>query len=307
MKKIFTLLWIAATMSLLHAAGDLHLFSAANKTGAITPQTIEKALNANGFTTAVNSEMNRPFTVQFKETNFKVFNLLTVYHAELAEALIKAYPDAGASFMPMGVGIYQGKDEDTIHVSILTAEAFEKILAYKSPIIKKIEQAAMAAVKQALPNAKHTLSEASLPAEGKLITSYELETDADSWSDAKDELQMMVEDGFKPVGFVMANYFEYNYLLSKEDTVESPFDFYDTYSICKLKVIYEVSKTRPEAAAFAPCTLVVYKKKDEDVIRMGFPAVYNWLSSAKVENKEAREALLKAQSDFESILKRATE
>jgi uncharacterized protein (DUF302 family) len=68
-----------------------------------------------------------------------------------------------------------------------------------------------------------------------------------------------------------------------------------------------VAKTRPEAAAFAPCKTMVYKKKDEDKIVVGFPAVYNWMSSALVEDKEATAVLLKAQKDFESILKSITE
>ena len=117
---------------------------------------------------------------------------------------------------------------------------------------------------------------------------------------------MMIEDGLKPAGFVMSNFTDYQFMLTDKGQV-SPFDFYDTYSICKLKVIYTVAQTRPEAAAFAPCTLMVYKKKDTDEIVMGFPAVYNWMSSAKVSNPEAKEVLKQAQKDFEEVLKSATE
>ena len=118
---------------------------------------------------------------------------------------------------------------------------------------------------------------------------------------------MTIEDGFKPMGFVMSNFTDYNYMLTKEGTVESPFDFYDTYSICKLKVIYNVAKTRPQAAAFAPCTMMLYKKKGSKKIVMGFPGVYNWMSSAHVVDENAVKELMKAQTDFENILKSATE
>ncbi|MCK9455257.1 DUF302 domain-containing protein, partial [Sulfurimonas sp.] len=87
----------------------------------------------------------------------------------------------------------------------------------------------------------------------------------------------------------------------------SVYDFYQTYSICKLPVIYTVSLSRPEAAAFAPCTLAIYKKKDEDKIVLAFPAVYNWISSAKIEDKEAKDVLLKAQEQFEAILAETVE
>jgi len=52
---------------------------------------------------------------------------------------------------------------------------------------------------------------------------------------------------------------------------------------------------------------MVYKKKGEDKVVIGFPAVYNWMSSAKVQDTEAKAVLMKAQKDFESILKSVTE
>jgi len=160
-----------------------------------------------------------------------------------------------------------------------------------------------------MPNAKVEIEmDNPLPAKGKLLSTYEYELDdPDEWEDAKEELSMTVEDGFKPMGFVMSNFTEYNYMLTKEDSVSSPFDFYDTYSICKLKVIYNVAKTRPQAAAFAPCTMMLYKQKGSNKIVMGFPSVYNWMSSARVEDANAKKELMKAQKDFENILKSSIE
>jgi uncharacterized protein (DUF302 family) len=306
MKKVLMLLWLCLSAAVLHAQGDFHLFALNNKDGKMTPEAIEKTLEKNGFYISANSEMNKPFTIQFQKTDFTVFNLLTVFHKELAEQLVKKHPEAGI-FVPMGIGIYQRKGDDTFHVTVLTSEAQAKILGFSDPLLKEVEKAVLASLKEAMPGATLTLSEEALKPKGPLVTSYELETDEESWEEAKDELEMLIEDGLKPYGFVMSNFTEYNYMLTKEDTVESPFDFYDTYSICKLKVIYTVSKTRPEAAAYAPCTLAVYKKKDEDRIVMSFPGVYNWMSSTRLEDKEAKAVLMKAQNDFERVLKEATE
>ncbi len=307
MKKIITFAIALFCAISLQAQGDLHLFSVENKDGKITPNSIETAFTENGFSLGVNSEMNGPFTKQFQKTNFKVFTLLTLYNTQLSKELLKAYPQAGV-FTPMGVGIYQSLDEDTLHVSILTAEAQAKILGSDDKILKKIEAEFLRVLNIALPNAKHAYSEDSLQTSKALVTQYELELDEEtSWEDAKADFEMNLEAGFDPLGFVMPAFLDVNEELTQEGTVESDYDFYDTYSICKLKVIYTVSQTRPEAAAFAPCTTMVYKKKGENKIVVGFPAVYNWLSSARVEDKEAKETLLKAQSDFESILKDITE
>lgn len=291
------------------AQGDIKIFSVTNDPKSDLPAVIEKTLEADGFYISANTEMNEPFKIQFQQSDYEVFHLLTVFHLKLSEALVKKYPDAGI-FVPMGVGIYQAKGDKQLHVSILTPEAQSKILGFKTvdPILESIQKEMVASLKKAMPKAAVNVSnENALPAEGPLVSRFELEVDADDWADAKDELQMTIEDGFKPMGFVMSNYTEYNYMLTEEDTKESPFDFYDTYSICKLKVIYNVAKTRPEAAAFAPCTMMVYKKKGDDKIVMGFPGVYNWMSSAHVQDKKAKEVLMKAQTDFEQILRDATE
>jgi len=293
--KILLITILAGFLSLF--GGDLHLFSVPNADGKLNAGVVEKALEANGFVISANSEMNGPFMKQFGQSDFSQFNLLTAYHKVHAESLVKAHPDAGI-FVPMGFGIYQRNGDKNLHLSILTASAMEKIAGFKAKEFALIEKEAIATVKKALPGVKVSMSETSLPSEGKLLSRYVKASSTESWKSDKEETEMMIEDGLKPAGFVMSNFTDYNFALGEK----SPFDFYDTYSICKLKVIYTVAKTRPEAAAFAPCTLMVYKKKEANEIVMGFPGVYNWMSSARVSDPEGKAALLQAQRDFEAVL-----
>ncbi|MDD5160965.1 MAG: DUF302 domain-containing protein [Sulfuricurvum sp.] len=302
--KAIILVVLAGFLSLF--GGDLHLFSAPNADGKITPAMIEKAFEANGFVISADTEMTGPFTKQFGGSDFTVFNLMTVIPKKEAASLVKSHPDGGV-FVPMGVGIYQRKGESDLHVSVLTADAMKKIAGFKAPEFTKIEKEVFATLKTVLPKAtKHALSGTSLPAEGKLVTRFVKKIDVNNWKSDKDDAEMMIEEGLKPAGFVLSNFTDYQFMLT-ENGEESPFDFYDTYSICKLKVIYTVAKTRPEAAAFAPCTLMVYKKKDAGEIVMGFPGVYNWMSSARVEDAEAKSVLLQAQKDFEGVLQSTIE
>jgi uncharacterized protein (DUF302 family) len=299
MKKILIAL-IAGCLSLL--GGDLHLLSVPNAGGKITPATIEKALEENGFVISANTEMNGPFKIQFQQSDFAVFNLLTAYHKTHSETLVKTHPDAGI-FVPMGFGIYQRNGETNLHVSLLSAAAMKKIAGFDAPEFARIEKEALSALSKALPGATLSQSETSLPSTGPLLSRYVKASSQESWSSDKEEVEMMIEDGLKPAGFVMSNFTDYNFVLGEN----SPFDFYDTYSICKLKVIYTVAKSRPEAAAFAPCTLMVYKKKESGEIVMGFPGVYNWMSSARVEDAEAKAVLMQAQKDFEAVLESTVE
>ena len=308
MRKLVVIFLALLSASVVYAQGDLHLFDVNNKDGKITSLSIEKTLNENGFSTGVRSEMNGPFKKQFQQTDFKSFTLLTIYHTKLSPKLVLKHPDAGV-ITPMGVGIYQKLNDDTLHLSILTAKTQAKILGIKDDeILKSIERDLLKAIKKAMPKSHHKYSENALKNANKLLTKYELELDEDSDSDeVLDELEMNLEAGFNPFGFIIPASAYYNDVLTKNDTVESPFDFYKTYSICKLEVIYTVARSRPEAAAFAPCTTMVYRKKGENKVIMGFPSVYNWLSSVNIEDKAAKAVLIKAQTNFESILQEIVE
>lgn len=301
--KILLISILAGLLSLF--GGDLNLISVPNSDGKLNASVIEKALEANGFVISANSEMNGPFMKQFGQSDFAQFNLLTGFNKKLAASLVKSHPDAGI-FVPMGFGIYQRKDDKTLHVSVLTAKSMKKIAGFDAPEFALIEKEVLSTLKKALPGAKFTISETSLPAEGKLLSRYVKASSTESWASDKDSTEMMIEEGLKPAGFVLSNFTDYNFILN-DSAAPSPFDFYDTYSICKLKVIYTVAKSRPEAAAFAPCTLMVYKKKDANEIVMGFPGVYNWMSSARVNDAEAKAVLLQAQKDFEAVLQSTVE
>lgn len=305
MKKIIMLAWMLMGMVSLYGAGDLHMFSVPNADGKINAKVVEKALEASGFVISANTDMNGPFIKQFGQSDFTQFNLLTAFHKTLTESLVRVHADAGI-FIPMGFGIYQRNGDKELHVSVLTAEAMKKIAGFDAPEFALIEKEVLSVLKKALPGAKITMSETSLPAQGALLTRYVRSTDAASWATDKGSTEMMIEEGLKPSGFILSNFTDYN-LYVNEDVSPSPFDFYDTYSICKLKVIHTVAKTRPEASAFAPCSLMVYKKKDSNEIVMGFPGVYNWMSSAHVTDPDGKAVLLQAQKDFEEVLKGATE
>jgi len=308
MKKIILTIAIFFAATALNAQGDLHLFDVNNKDNKITTKTIEQAFIDGGFTIGVNQNMNGPFKKQFKETTFQIFTLMTMYHTKLSVDLVNKYPNAGV-FTPMGVGIYQNLNDDTLHVSVLTSQAHEKILGIdKCSILKDIESKVLSILKKAMPNANYKLSQDPLGESRALLTKYELTLEEDDDAEEiMEELQMTIESLFKPKGFVVPKILSFDMDLNPNDADDSIYEFFINYSICKLEVIYTVAKTRPDAAAFAPCTTMIYKKRDENKIVMGFPSVYNWMSSALVNDKASLDVLEKAQKDFEGILQEVTE
>ena len=299
--------YLLISMSILHASHDIEIFTSDNSDGKITTKSIEDAFKKVGFSIAENRDMNGPFIKQFKETTFDVYNLFTVYEEKIVLELAKTYPNFGL-FAPMSMSIYTKKGTKSISVASLTPEAMAKIM--KIPADNKELQALGILVKKALniamPNGKlETIPYSVATAKESLVTSFEMELDEEDWDEGKEEFQMAFEGGLGVNGFIMAGFTDVNYFL--EEAKYEGYDFYDVYSICKLPVIYTIAKLRPEAGAYAPCSLYMYKKKDSNMMYMAFPAVENWISSLDVKDKEGLAVLKDAQVRMEQILKEATE
>lgn len=307
MKRITVLLSLFALTTCIAFANDVRVYSVDNDDGTITPKSIEKAFAESGFYISDNRDMNTPFMKQFQQTDFEIYNLFTLYHVEIVQNLAPLYPQIGL-FAPMSMSIYSRKGSKTIHVASLTPAAMAKItgIPADNAELRRLGELVERALKQALPGGSFESFEYEVQKTDKaLVTAFELELDPDSWEDAKEEFQMIFESELQPNGFVMAGFTDVNFDFQKAG--DDTFDFYDTESICKLPVIYSVAKTRPEAGAFAPCSLYMYKKKGETTMHIAFPNVYNWMSSLNVEDQTAIDALEDAQERMVNILTTVTE
>jgi uncharacterized protein (DUF302 family) len=251
--------------------------------------------------------MNGPFVKQFKSSSFDTYNLFTFYKKETVLDLVKKYPNVGL-FAPMSMSIYTKKGEKTISVSSLSAEAMAKIM--KAPSDDVTLHALRKLVKQTLKEAMPNGTFEKLPytmqvPKGDLVTNFSMEMDEEEWEDELDELKMGFEGELAPNGFVIAGF---NNLGDEfEEANYEAYDFYEVYSICKLPVIYAIAQSRPEAGAYAPCSLYMSKKKNDNMLKIAFPSVYNWLSSMAIENDEDIKVLETAQKGMVKILNGLTE
>ena len=289
------------------ATQDIQVFTADNSKGKITPETIEAAFKKAGFYISANRDMNGPFKKQFKETTFDVYNLFTFFSKEVNLELIKTYPQIGL-FAPMSMSIYTRKGEKTISVSSLTPEAMAKIMNIPADnkALAKVGKMVKDALKLALPGGSfETLPYTVQKAADPLVTAYKTELDEDDIATAKEDFQMEFEGTLATNGFIMAGFNALNADFEAKNFKE--YDFYDVYSICKLPVIYTVAKLYPEAGAFAPCSLIMYKKKNEKEMNVAFPSVYNWISSMDIKDKASLDVLLEAQKSMNAILTELTE
>ena len=293
----------------LNAAQDIRIFTADNNGGKVTAKTIEQAFKDAGFYLTGNNDMNKAFEAKFKTHTHDVYNLMTLHKKDVVTKLAKKYPEI-ALFTPLSMSIFTRKGEKTISVSSMSADGIAKVTgipADYADLVAYMKEVADVLAK-AMPNGKfEELNYKIAKPEGDLVKRFTMEMDVEA-EDVEDELEGLQEEleaGLETAGFVLAGYNKLGVDYTKAGN--ETYDFFDVYSICKVAVIFEVSKTHPEAGAFAPCVFYMYKKKGEKDVHFAYPSIYNWLSSIDVTDKASKDVLLKAQKAMNAAVNEATE
>lgn len=283
---------------------DIRIFAMDNSKGEITPQTIEKAFKDNGFKIVGNNDMNKAFEARFGGgKDMKIYRLMFVYKPEYGIKLLKEYPEFGL-LAPLSTSVYS-KDGKTINISSLSLTGMSRIsgVPEDNKDLIALRDDMTKALKAALPKGEFKeLSYKKIRPDGELVTKFKfnLKNENDDIEEAKESFQETMEGEIESLGFIVAGFYPVNDDLEKAKI--NDYEFYDSYSICKLEVIYPVHKVHPEVGAFAPCTMYMYKKEGEKFTRMGYPSVYNWIMSTNIYDDESLIPLIDAQDQLESAI-----
>ncbi len=292
------------------AAQDIQIYTADNSKGAITGATIEKTFEDAGFLISGNNDMNIAFKSKFQKTNDKMYHLFTLYKKDLVLELVKITPDA-ALFAPLSMSIYMNSGSNDISISSLSIDGMAKVTGIPASNKHMIAYSKLVreTLAKALPNGHfEKTSYKILKPEGELVTRFTYEMELEEGTDISEELdgiQEELESSLETVGFVIAGFNKLG-----DEFIEAgyeKYDFFDAYSICKLPVIFEVSREHPEAGAYAPCTFYMYKEKGSSTIQMAYPSVYNWISSLDIKDEASKKVLIDAQKLMIEVVNEVTE
>ena len=271
---------------------NIQVFSVDNSSGTIDAKSIEQAFNASNLVVDVNNNMNSIFEKRYDHIHHKNYNLAIFHSDKLILKLIKKYPSIGL-ITPLSMSIYSNDAKKTINVSTLSLAGMARITKIPATDPDLIEYAKLVdgALHKALPNGKYEpLSHAVKPSNKPLTTEFTTEFTLDggaTYADAKKAFEEEFEGELGPVGFLIPKSYKLQDELLKENG-QNDYDFYDTYSIIRFNAIYPVSKNHPDAGAFAPFSLAIYKKKDENTVHVVFPSVDNGIDDFLLFNQNNR-------------------
>jgi len=318
MKKIYiTMLAILTAISIVGCSSTLkipttpkkiqniQIFSTQNIDEKVTTKSIEDAFESVGLSVPGNNDMNKPFITRFGTAHYKAYNLAMYINTNLTYKLLKKYPSFGA-LTPLSMSIWVAKD-NSMNISTLSIEGMARtaniplsdpdLIAYAS-LIKK-------ALLTAMPYGSFKELDYTVKFPKRTLASNfvaQVNLDGQSPEDFIEEFEAELEGELEPLGFLFPNYTNVQEEIFDDMNYTGVYDFYHTYSICKFDVIYPVSKTHPEAGAWAPCSFYLYKKSGENKMHIGFLSVENWISTLNIEDDLSLSPLLEAQGTIENVI-----
>lgn len=310
MKKIIlTILALAA----FAFAGQGFVLLESGKNGKELVKAVSAAVAKAGFVPADERDLNVAYQKQFEQSDFDLYYNLTVFDAKTLGGEVAKNPRL-AGFVPYTILIYQKKGDKKSYVGFVGTDAIslatgindKKTLA----LVKKSEQSLEKALKTSIGDAKATKLAYSVSpkADKELFFETALKLKAtDNAVAKKDALQKEFESALEVEGFKISNITDVKMELEKVKVDASKYEFFETYSICKLKVIYNASKERPEAGVFAPCSVFFYKLKGDNAIHVGFPPTKNWVVHTNITNAEHIKIMQDAENIAKNFLKEAAE
>ena len=290
---------------------NIQIFSVDNTKGAINAKSVEKAFNESGLTVDVNNNMNSIFEKRYNHVHHKNYNLAIFRDDKSILKLAKKYPSIGL-ITPLSMSIYSDDAKNTINISTLSLTGMSRItkIPATDPDLMTYAKLLDTAVHNALPNGNyvavnHNIKPLDRDLTSAFTTELELE-DGASYVDAKEEFEEEFESELGPVGFLIPKSYKLQEdLFSKNG--HNDYDFFDTYSIIRFNAIYPVSKEHPDAGAYAPFSLLIYKKKSEETVHIVYPSINNWIDDLDITDKETVSTVNKTQDMVKHILEELTE
>ena len=291
MKKIsiiFIGVFLMLGASILSAnAQNIQIFSVDNAKGTISAKTVQKAFGDVGVIVDVNNDMNSIFSKRYGSVHYKQYNLAIFTNDKVLKKLMNKYPNIGM-ITPLTMSIYVDA-KNNINVSTLSLHGMSRItkIPATNPDLIAYSKLVDEALHIALPNGKYLSVNHSPNSNKNLVTEFTTEfelEDGDTYVDVKDSFKEEFESEISPVGFLVPKSYTFEH---------EAYDFFDTYSIIRFNAIYPVSKNHPDAGAYAPFSVVIYKKKGDDTVHIAYPSIDNWIGDLDIKE----EATIKAAPD----------
>ena len=239
-----------------------------------------------GVKTLEDGKSNPNYDTKWQETLDNLGFFSVANDVKLRELLIKA-PELGG-FSPFNLHIYKKKNENKSYVGHIVPSTMLDIVGVKDKDIRTKFEAMFPALDELVQKeigGKVEISEFKALPQKKMMK-FELTFDRpEDLGDYIDEFQEGFEEVFEKNQYIIAGYKNFKESYDDLKLEFGKYDAYFVYSLCHFTYSYNMfNKGRPDAGAFAPCSMYMYIEKDSNKLIIGMPMLSNWTAVMNLQD-----------------------
>ena len=243
--------------------------------------------------------INDAYKTKYGGTNLDNLGFFSVMNdAEVGPLLLKE-PSLGG-FSPFNLHIYKKQGENKTYVGHVTPETMLDVTGVKDADVRAKFIATFPALDAMIEKeigSKVEIVEYSALPEKPMMT-FELPIErGESLDVAIADLQGKFEEIFEENKYIIAGYKDIKAAMTDGGIEFGRFDAYWVYSLCHFKFSEGIfNQGRPDAGAFAPCSMYMYIEKGSNKVMIGMPRLATWTAvmgikdQAKVDSINALDA-----------------
>jgi len=256
--------------------------------------------------------INDGFATKYGGTNLDNLGFFSVTADEALRPLLLKSPEIGA-FSPFNLHIYKVKGENTTRVGHIVPSTMLDIVGVKDKATRaeftKMFGPLDKLVDEKLGGKVEVTSYDKLTASPMMNFELTFERPEDL-NDFIDGFQEKYEAAFEDKKYIIAGYKNFREAYDELEQDFSKYDAYFVYSLCHITfsngvfniVDGQEGDARPDAGAFAPCSMYMYIEKDSNKMVIGMPKLENWISVMNIKDKKMVDAIHTLDKEIISIM-----
>ncbi len=256
--------------------------------------------------------INDGYATKYGGTNLDNLGFFSLTADEALRPLLLKAPELGG-FSPFNLHIYKVKGENVTRVGHVTPNTMLDIVGVQD----KATRAAFTEtfvpldklVDEKLGGKVEIVQYDKLPAQPMM--QFEIEVDHEgALSDFIDSFQEEFEAAFEEKKYIIAGYKNFREAYNDLELDFSKYDAYFVYSLCHFTfsngvfnlVDGQEGDARPDAGAFAPCSMYMYIEKGSNKMIVGMPKLENWIAVMSIKDKKMVDAIHTLDKEIVGIM-----
>lgn len=256
--------------------------------------------------------INDAYATKYGGTNLDNLGFFSVTADEALRPLLLKAPELGG-FSPFNLHIYKVKGDNNTRVGHVTPNTMLDIVGVQDKATRaeftKIFEPLDKLVDEKLGGKVEMVQYDKLTANPMMNFEMTFERPEDL-SEFIDTFQEEFEAAFEDKKYIIAGYKNFR---EAYDDLEQDFDKYDAYfvySLCHFTfsngvfnlVDGQEGDARPDAGAFAPCSMYMYIEKGSNKMVVGMPKLENWIAVMNVTDKRMVDAIHTLDKEIVGIM-----